>query len=96
VFLVAQIDGSKLAPLLIKARILGELSYSVFLWHVPIQITIKLLQAKFSIDNSIAYNKLFFIFFIALTYSVGFLSYRYIEQPAQRIIRTRFARTAAI
>jgi len=96
VFFVAQIDGSKLAPLLIKVRMLGDLSYSVFLWHVPIQITIKLVQAKFSIDNSIAYNKLFFIFFIALTYCVGYLSYRFIEQPAQRIIRKRFARTATI
>ena len=75
---------------------LGDLSYSVFLWHVPIQITIKLVQAKYSIDNSIAYNKLSFIFFIALTYFVGYLSYRYIEQPAQRIIRKRFARTATI
>ncbi len=96
VFFVAQIDGSKLAPLLIKVRMLGDLSYSVFLWHVPIQITIKLVQAKFSIDNSIAHNKLFFIFFIALTYCVGYLSYRFIEQPAQRIIRKRFARTATI
>ena len=96
VFFVAQIDGSRLAPLLIKAKILGDLSYSVFLWHVPIQITIKLVQAKFSIDNSIAYNKLFFIFFIAVTYYVGFLSYRFIEQPAQRLIRKRFAHTPAI
>lgn len=96
VFLVAQIDGSRLSPLLIKARMLGDLSYSVFLWHVPIQITIKLVQAKYSIDNSIAYNKLFFIFFIALTYFVGYLSYRFIEQPAQRIIRKRFARSATV
>ena len=96
VFFVAQIDGSRLAPLFIKTRMLGDLSYSVFLWHVPIQITIKLVQAKYSIDNSIAYNKLSFIFFIALTYVVGYLSYRYIEQPAQRIIRKRFARTATI
>ena len=94
VFLVAQIDGSRLAPLLIKAKMLGDLSYSVFLWHVPIQIAIKLVQAEFSIDNSIAYNKLFFIFFIALTYCVGFLSYRFIEQPAQRLIQKRFAYTA--
>ena len=96
VFLVAQIDGSRLSPLLIKARMLGDLSYSVFLWHVPIQIMIKLVQAKYSIDNSIAYNKSFFIFFIALTYFVGYLSYRFIEQPAQRLIRKRFARNVTV
>ena len=96
VFLVAQIDGSGLSPLLIKVRMLGDLSYSVFLWHVPIQILIKLVQAKYSIDNSVAYNKLFFIFFIALTYFVGYLSYRYVEQPAQRIIRKRFTRNATV
>lgn len=86
VFFVAQIDGSSLAPLLTKARVIGDLSYSVFLWHIPIQILIKLVQAKYSIDNSVAYSKLFFIFFIALTYFVGYLSYRFIEQPAQRLL----------
>ena len=96
VFFVAQIDGSRLAPSLIKVRILGDLSYSVFLWHVPIQIMIKLVQANYSIGNSIAYNKLFFIFFIVLTYCVGYVSYRFIEQPAQRLIRKRFAHTPAI
>ena len=96
VFFVAQIDGSRLAPSLIKVRILGDLSYSVFLWHVPIQIMIKLVQANYSIGNSIAYNKLFFIFFIVLTYCVGYVSYRFIEQPAQRIIRKRFARSATV
>ena len=96
VFFVAQIDGSRLAPLLTKARMIGDLSYSVFLWHVPIQILIKLVQAKYSIDNSIAYSKLFFIIFIVLTYFVGYLSYRFIEQPVQRIIRKRFAHNAAM
>jgi len=96
VFFVAQIDGSRLATLLTKARMIGDLSYSVFLWHIPIQILIKLIQAKFSINDSIAYNKLFFIFFIALTYLVGYVSYRFIEQPAQRIIRKRFAHDAVI
>ena len=96
VFLVAQIDGSSLATLLTKARMLGDLSYSVFLWHIPIQILIKLVQAKFSIDNSIACHELFFIFFITFTYFVGYLSYRFIEQPAQRAIRKRFARNSTI
>ncbi len=96
VFFVAQIDGSRLTTLLTKARMLGDLSYSVFLWHIPIQILIKLVQAKFSIDNSIAYNKLFFMFFIALTYFVGYLSYRFLEQPAQRVIQKRFAHNSTI
>ena len=96
VFLVAQIDGSSLATLLTKARMLGDLSYSVLLWHIPIQILIKLVQAKFSIDNSIACHELFFIFFITFTYFVGYLSYRFIEQPAQRAIRKRFARNSTI
>ena len=93
VFFVAQIDGTTLAHQFKKFKIFGNLSYSVFLWHIPIQIMIKLIQAKYSIDNSIAYNKLFFIFFITLTYSVGYLSYRFIEQPAQRYLRQRLIRS---
>ena len=84
-------DQIRVSQRLKPLRRFGDLSYSVFLWHIPIQITIKLVQTKYSIDNSIAYNKLFFIFFIALTYFIGYLSFRFIEQPAQRIIRTRFA-----
>ncbi len=96
VFVVAQIDHSKFARLFVKTRIIGDLSYSVFLWHIPIQILIKLVQAKYSSANSIVYDKLFFIFYIALTYFVGYLSYQFFEQPAQRIIRKRFAHNSTI
>ena len=91
VFVIAQIDHSKFARVFVKTRIIGDLSYSVFLWHIPIQILIKLVQAKYSIANSIVYNELFFIFYIALIYFVGYLSYRFFEQPAQQVIRKRFA-----
>ena len=92
VFFIAQIDGSRVATLLGKLRIIGDLSYSVFLWHVPIQIVIRLVKEQFLIDQSTAYNELFFVFFIVTTYLVGYLSHKYIEQPTQRFIRKRFTK----
>jgi peptidoglycan/LPS O-acetylase OafA/YrhL len=70
-------------------RRLGELSYSIFLWHVPLQIALLLILDMFSIDLTIAYNHFFFLSFVLLTYFVGYLSYRYIEQPAQRYLRQK-------
>jgi peptidoglycan/LPS O-acetylase OafA/YrhL len=73
-------------------RRLGDWSYSVFLWHVPLQIALILMLEMFSIDLAIAYNHIFFITFISLTYFVGFLSYKYLERPAQRYLRQKLIR----
>lgn len=58
VFVVSQIDQSKIARLFVKTQIIGDLTYSVFLWYIPIQI-IKLVQVWYPIDKSLDYNKLF-------------------------------------
>ncbi len=92
VLLVSQIDRMKITKFLIKVRILGDLSYSVFLWHIPLQIAIKLIQTKYAVDFSIAYREIFFVLFISLTYLLGYLSRKHIEQPAQRYLRYKFIR----
>jgi peptidoglycan/LPS O-acetylase OafA/YrhL len=73
-------------------RLLGELSFSIFLIHIPLQILIKLILLRFEIDRSSAYENTFFVFFITLTYLVGYLSYKHIEQPAQRYLRQKLIR----
>jgi peptidoglycan/LPS O-acetylase OafA/YrhL len=72
-----------------RLRIIGELTYSVFLWHAPLQIVILMIMTQFEISRSIAQSPMFLLFFLALTYSVGYASYRWIEQPSRKYINNR-------
>ena len=92
VALFAFLDSITFTRFLKPLRRLGDLSYSIFLWHIPLQIALILLLEMFSIDLAIAYNYFFFLTFISLTYFVGYLSYKYIEQPAQRYLRQKLSR----
>ena len=92
VSLAAFLDLISLKKILKPLRLLGELSFSIFLIHVPLQILIKLIMSRFIIDESIAYENTFFVAFITLTYLLGYLSFRHIEQPVQRYLRRKFIR----
>jgi peptidoglycan/LPS O-acetylase OafA/YrhL len=51
---------------------------------------ILMIMMQFNISNSIAQSPLFLLFFLVLTYSVGYVSYRWIEQPARKFLNNRF------
>jgi peptidoglycan/LPS O-acetylase OafA/YrhL len=70
-------------------RRFGELTYSAFLWHVPIQLTIILITEQTSISNSIFETNLFLILYLALVYGVANVSFVYIESPLKRLILSR-------
>jgi peptidoglycan/LPS O-acetylase OafA/YrhL len=86
----AYLDTFPLANRLQRVRIVGELTYSVFLWHAPLQMIILMVMMQFDISHSIAQSPLFLLFFLVLTYSVGYVSYRWIEQPARKFLNNRF------
>ena len=86
----AILDVFPVSQRLRRFRIIGELTYSVFLWHAPLQMIILMIMMQFDISHSIAQSPLFLLFFLALTYSVGYASYRWIEQPARKYINNRF------
>lgn len=62
--------------------ILGRLSFSVYLWHFSVQIAFELLRARGWGMNYESPSAL--LFFLACTYAVAYLSWRYLERPAQR------------
>jgi peptidoglycan/LPS O-acetylase OafA/YrhL len=90
VCLAAFFDTFPVINRLQRVRIVGELTYSVFLWHAPLQMIVLMIMMQFKIPNSIAQSPLFLLFFLVLTYSVGYASYRWIEQPARKYINNRF------
>jgi peptidoglycan/LPS O-acetylase OafA/YrhL len=51
---------------------------------------ILMFMMQFDISNSVAQSPLFLLFFLVLTYAVGYGSYRWIEQPARKYINNRF------
>ena len=90
VCLAAFLDTFPITHHLKRLRIVGELTYSVFLWHAPLQMIILMIMMQFDISNSIAQSPLFLLFFLALTYAVGYASYRWIEQPARHYLNSRY------
>jgi peptidoglycan/LPS O-acetylase OafA/YrhL len=69
----------------------GELTYSVFLWHIPLQLMIIILVIKFDIDQSIYKSPIFLFAFLVATYTVGNFSFTYIEKPTREYLTSKFS-----
>lgn len=69
-----------------KLRVLGDTSYSTYLLHFPMQLVFVLIFRHLDLDNSMYLDGwVLFLFVIALL-SVSYLSYHYLERPAQRAL----------
>jgi peptidoglycan/LPS O-acetylase OafA/YrhL len=89
VLIAAQADLTNFSKYLRKIGLLGELSYSAFLWHTPILIVVNLTQESAWLSEVIGENHLFLIIYLVATYSTSFLSFKLIERPAQRYLRQK-------
>lgn len=70
-------------------RFLGDISYSIYLVHIPVQMTIIAIASTFSISLPIT-KPLFFAGYAATVMGVGTLVRYGIEKPASRWLRSRF------
>ena len=69
----------------------GNMTYSSYLMHFPIQLAIVLLFHYFG--KSIPYySDIFFGLYMAMILSIAYFVYRFIERPAQTLIRQQFLR----
>lgn len=62
---------------------LGKISYSLYLLHIPV---LRLMSEPAKVQPG-----LFLLLFLAASLGISFLSYRFLENPARRIIRKRVA-----
>lgn len=69
-----------------KASLFGDLSYSVYIIHFPIQLIMVTLCLLFSYNLNFA-EPLVLLFFIVLTFAISYLSYKYLEVPMRNFIR---------
>lgn len=67
-------------------KLLGNLTYSSYLLHFPIQIFITIFY--FKIDEEIPFNdNLFFLFYISVVLTLSYYSFKYFEDPCKKKIR---------
>ena len=69
----------------------GELTYSIFLWHIPLQLVIIISVLKFDIDQSIFESPIFLIAFLVTTYAIANISFVYIERPSKNYLTSKFS-----
>jgi len=72
----------------------GNMTYSSYLLHFPIQLMIVLGFAIFGASIPL-YDVTFFAIYLAITLLASYLTYRYFEAPAQNLVREFFLRQTA-
>ena len=68
-----------------KTQIFGDISYTIYLVHFPIQIVFHIINKNFF---EFSYNdNLTFLFFITIVFVISFITYKLFELPAKKFIR---------
>ncbi|MFL1549778.1 acyltransferase family protein [Pseudomonas sp. D47] len=70
---------------------IGNLSYSSYLLHFPLQIVFFVIFKAFGIDRELFYSGYTMLLFFAVLVPMCLVSYNFFELPMQRIIRKKFA-----
>ena len=73
-----------------RFSVLGDISYSLYLIHFPLQLAAVILLFELKAQSDIFYSPIFFFCFFAVLILLSFASHRYFEMPAQRWIRARW------
>ncbi len=68
---------------------LGDISYSSYLWHFPLQLLFVSVVSASGLENSVFRDSSVLILYFVVLISVSWLSFRYFEVPAQRYIRSK-------
>ncbi|MCX7284252.1 MAG: acyltransferase [Novosphingobium sp.] len=74
---------------------LGDASYGIYLWHIPIQLALVLLIDATGTSRDIARQPWFLVFYVSLAIAAGFISHARFERPAQRAVLTLWAQWKA-
>jgi peptidoglycan/LPS O-acetylase OafA/YrhL len=85
-FLTLAIDLSDAKGRLKFGQKLGDASYGIYLWHIPIQLTLVLLIDSTGQSRDIARQPWFLLFYFTLAITAGFISHSKFERPAQRAV----------
>jgi peptidoglycan/LPS O-acetylase OafA/YrhL len=73
-----------------RLSFIGDISYSLYLLHFPLQLTAATAATKLAMTPQLFYSPWFMALFFSVLMVVSFASYRYFEVPVQRFLRLRF------
>jgi len=73
-----------------RFRFLGDISYSTYLIHFPLQLLAILIFTSMNLSRQYFYTNTFFFTFFIILLILSYLSFHYFERPVQRIIRNKF------
>lgn len=90
VILISGLDQSPLSKFAKPAQWVGDNTYGVYLWHIPIQIGLLLMIDTLALDRAIVSTPLFFFSFILMVVVVARISFLRIERPLRNTIRHHF------
>jgi len=72
-----------------RLAFIGDISYSSYLIHFPLQLAAALITASLSIGQSIFYSPWFMLLFFLVLILLSLASYRYFETPMQNYLRRK-------
>lgn len=75
-----------------RLAFLGDISYSSYLLHFPLQLTFASAALALGFDRTIFLSPVTYLLFFATLIVLSLLSYHCLERPAQRFLRQRFSR----
>lgn len=78
-----------------RIAFIGNLTYSSYLLHFPLQLVVATAVAYFSLSPEIFYSRRLFLGFVVVLCALSYASYRWFEVPVQRWLRRRFAAAGA-
>ena len=74
---------------------LGDASYGIYLWHIPIQLALVLLVDAIGAGRDVARQPWFLIAYVGAAIAAGFVSHARFERPAQKAVFALWARWKA-
>lgn len=65
---------------------LGKISFSIYMWHFPVQIFLMTLNLKFGMKMDFSSYKMFFVYILS-TLAIAVFSYEFLEKVTRKAIR---------
>lgn len=72
-----------------RISFLGDISYSVYLLHFPLQLAFYVVALLLGLDLQVFYSPYSLLLFLAFLIPLALASYHYFELPMQKVIRRR-------